>query len=103
MANDKVYDTDNVVDALISDPARRDRHHFIDNVDMDRVVTALLRLTMEISVLRDRLDTHESLAQKSGAYTRDDVEAYRPTKDEDSARAARRQQLVARLTRDLAS
>ncbi|MBL8644820.1 MAG: hypothetical protein JNK21_12860 [Rhodospirillaceae bacterium] len=102
MSKDKVYDTDAVVDALISDPARRDRHHFIDTVDMDRVVTALLRLAMEISVLRDRIDTHESLAAKTGAYTRGDVDTYRPSPEEDAARAERRKQLVARLTRDLA-
>lgn len=101
MTQNKVYDTDAVVDALLSDPTRGERHHFIDKVDMDRVVAALLRLSMEISVLRDRLDTHESLAAKAKAYSLEDVEAYRPTPTEEAVRNGRRKTLIARLMRDL--
>ena len=92
--------TDAVVDALMSDPAR-ERFKFIEQVDMDRVVAAILRLTMEVSVLRDRIDTHESLAEKHGGYSRADVESYRPTPEEEQRRAERRNALVARLVRDL--
>ena len=89
-----------VVDALMSDPAR-ERFRFIEQVDMDRVVAAILRLTMEVSVLRDRIDTHESLAEKHGGYSLEDVESYRPTPEEEQGRAERRRTLVARVVRDL--
>ena len=92
--------TDAIVDALMSDPAR-ERFKFIEQVDMDRVVAAILRLTMEVSVLRDRIDTHESLAEKHGGYSQADVESYRPTPEEERRRAERRSTLVARLVRDL--
>jgi len=97
---DSLIDADAIVDALMSDP-NRERHHFIDRVDMDRLVAAILRLTMEISVLRDRLSTHESLAAQHGGYSRDDVEAYAPTPAENQIRAESRQNLVARIVRDL--
>ena len=95
-----VTGTDAVVDALMSDPAR-ERFRFIEQVDMDRVVAAILRVTMEVSVLRDRIDTHESLAEKFGGYSMADVESYRPTPEEEQRRAERRSALVARLVRDL--
>ncbi len=60
-----------------------------------------LRLTMEVSVLRDRIDTHESLAEKHGGYSLADVESYQPTPEEEKRRAARRRTLVARIVRDL--
>ena len=91
---------DAIVDALMSDFSRQ-RHRFIDKVDMDRVVAVLLRLGMEISVLRDRLDTHERLAARSGGYSSADVDAYQPTVEEAQRRNKDRQQLVARIVRDL--
>ena len=93
-------DTKAIVDALMSDPSR-ERNHFIENVDMDRVVAALVRLTMEVSVLRDRLDAHESLSAQHNLYTAADVDAFKPSAEEDAARGNRRAQLIARLVRDL--
>ena len=92
--------TDAIVNALMSDPAR-ERFKFIEQVDMDRVVAAILRLTMEVSVLRDRIDTHESLAERHGGYSLADVESYRPTPEEEKRRGQRRETLVARIVRDL--
>ncbi len=101
MTEQKRYDTDAVVDALMSDTSRNARDHFIDQVDMDAVIAALLRLTMEFSVLRDRLDTHECLAAKGKPYSPEDVEAYSPTAEEEQRRLANRQHLISRLVRDL--
>lgn len=101
--NDKPKDLAGVeatVDALMSNPLR-ERHKFIDQVDMDSIVAVLLRLGMEISVLRERLDAHESLAQKYGVYSFDEVDAYQPTAEEAQRRERRRKQLVARIVRDL--
>lgn len=101
MSDHKKYDTDGIVDALMSDRSRNARDQFIDNVDMDRVVAALLRLTMEVSTLRDRVATHESLAATGKPYSENDVDAYMPTTNEEQSRAGKRQRLISRLVRDL--
>ena len=96
----ELENTDAIVDALMSDVSR-ERHKFIDKVDMDRVVATLLRLTMEISVLRERLDAHEGLAKQHGVFGPADVDAYQPTPEEQDQRNERRSTLIARIVRDL--
>ena len=41
-------------------------------------MTFFLELMMEVSVIRDRLDTVERLLDEKTAITRDDIESYRP-------------------------
>ena len=53
------------VHMLMTDPARA-KPEFVAEAGMDKTISAVMRLAMEISVLRDRLDTHEALAQQSG-------------------------------------
>ena len=101
MTEQKRYDTEALVNALMSDTSRNARDHFIEQVDMDAVVAALLRLTMEVSTLRDRLGAHESLAATGKPYGQEDVDVYRPTPEEEQRRAANRQHLISRLVRDL--
>ncbi|MCC5868077.1 MAG: hypothetical protein JJU27_06155 [Gammaproteobacteria bacterium] len=74
---------------------------FLQEPGMDKAVSAILRLAMEVSVLRDRLATHELLADRSGAYTREEVESFLPDRDEDARRRAWRDDLVERLMHDL--
>jgi hypothetical protein len=93
--------TSALVEALMADPKRREDHTFLQNVDMDRVVAALLRLTMEVSVLRDRLDTYERLGAAGKPVTPDTVEEFVPAPADEAVRLERRKQLIARLVRDL--
>lgn len=74
---------------------------FLKEPGMDKAISAILRLAMEVSVLHDRLATHELLADRSGAYTREEVELFQPDRDEDARRRAWRTDLVERLTHDL--
>lgn len=90
-----------LVEALMSDPKRRKGHTFLQNLDNDRVVAALLRLTMEISVLRDRLDTYERLGAAGKPVTPETVEEFVPAPADEAVRLERRKQLIARLVRDL--
>ena len=69
--------------SMMHDP-KRARPQFIRNVDMDKVVDALLRLAMEVSVIRDRLDIHEALAEQHGIAA-DAVEAPDEPDDPDQA------------------
>ncbi|QIG53589.1 hypothetical protein G6N82_04980 [Altererythrobacter sp. BO-6] len=86
--------------SLLNDPDRK-KPQFLDNPGQDKAVAAILRLAMEISVLRDRIDTHEALAEQSGAYTALDVESYNPDPERAARRAARRKSLIEGLMHDL--
>jgi hypothetical protein len=74
---------------------------FIAQPGMDQAVAAVLRLAMEVSALRDRLDTHEALAEASGAYGAAEIEAYQPDPERRARRAAERARLIDGLMRDL--
>ncbi len=87
--------------ALMTDPARR-KPAFVREEGMDKTLAAIMRLAMEISVLRDRLDTHEALAEQSGAYSSADVEAYRADPERAARRAMGRKKLIEALLHDLA-
>lgn len=92
-------DTSSAV-SMVNDPQRR-KPEFMPEPGQDKAVAAILRLAMEISVLRDRIDTHEALAESSGAYTQEDVEAYAPDPEREAKRAARRKTLIESLMHDL--
>ena len=78
-----------------------ERPRFLAEPGLDTAVAAILRLAMELSVLRDRLDAHEALAERTGAYTSEDVEGFTPPPDRAARRAAERKRLVEGLMRDL--
>jgi hypothetical protein len=73
----------------------------IDNLTADQLVAALLRLTMEISVLRDRLATQGALLEQHGLLEPQAMENYAPTAEELAARGAARTELIAGLIDDL--
>jgi len=61
----------------------------------------LLALAAEVSALRERLDTHERLAEEKQPPTTASVEAYAPTEAVEAARASARRSLIDRMTRVL--
>lgn len=64
--------------------ARGKRPRFHDDDAIDRLITIILTLTSEISVLRDRLDTVEMLGEKAGwlgVGVVDDFVADQPTRE----------------------
>ena len=54
----------------------------------------IMALTGEISVLRERLDTHERLAAEKGVFSGEQVNAYVPDPDTEEERAQGRQALL---------
>ena len=86
--------------SLVNDPQRK-KPEFLSEPGQDKTVAAILRLAMEISVLRDRIDTHEALAERSGGYKQEDVEAYMPDPERATMRAVRRKSLIESLIHDL--
>jgi hypothetical protein len=78
---------------------RGKRPHFFDDPAIDQMMTFMLELTTEVSVLRERLDTVERLLERDGAVTRAAIEAYVPEGEVETERAAWRDAYVKRVFR----
>jgi hypothetical protein len=71
--------------------------HFFDDPNTDRLMTMIMNMAAEISVLRERLDSHEQVAAQKGAFSPADIEAYQPTDAVADAREAWRKTFIDRL------
>ncbi len=77
------------------------RPQYLDTPDADRAVLMILALAAEVSALRERLDTHERLAEAGVPATPAAIEAYQETEAVESSRAAARRALIDRIARVL--
>jgi hypothetical protein len=75
------------------------RSQFFADPDLDQMMTFLLELTAEVSVLRERVDTVERLLDANGSVTRAQIEAFEPNAQADAERTAAREALVRRVLR----
>lgn len=82
--------------------AKGKRPHFFDNPDIDQMMTFILELMTEFSVMRDRLDVVERLLDQHGVVTREAIESFHDEKV-DTERAAWRKDFIARVLRMHAS
>lgn len=73
----------------------------LDKLSNDQVVAVVMRLAMEICVLRDRLRTHEQLLAGHDLLSTEDVEGYTVSKDEAEVRQAARSRLIESIINDL--
>jgi len=64
--------------------AKGKRPVYLDNAKVDRLLTMIMTLASEVSVLHDRLDTLERLAQEKGILSLEDIEAYQPDEQRNS-------------------
>ncbi len=87
---------------LMLDP-KRGKPDFIEQVRSDQLVDVVMRLAMEVSTLRDRLDVHEALAQEQGFGGPEVVDAYQLSEQAQNAQAQRRELWVQRIVHDLTS
>ena len=77
------------------------RPRYMRDEDNDRVWFTLVNVLGEVSALRDRLDTHEALAERGLLPTREAVEAYRPDAERSRARGDERAKTLRRVYRML--
>lgn len=77
------------------------RPRYLSGADADRAVMMILALAAEVAVLRDRLDTHERLAESDERAATAAVEDYEPSPAVEAARHAARRALIDRITRVL--
>lgn len=73
----------------------------LESLTADQTVAVILRLAMEISVLRDRITTQEKLLVQNEVFEADDVENYQADAEENTARSAARTELIEGLIRDM--
>jgi hypothetical protein len=58
--------------------AKGRRPEYLDSPFEDRMLSMLMALVGEVSVLRERLDTVERLLEAKGSISRSDIETYAP-------------------------
>ncbi|MCB2106806.1 MAG: hypothetical protein KDE14_03845 [Rhodobacteraceae bacterium] len=75
------------------------RPYFFDDPAIDQMMTFIIELSAEVSVVYDRLDTVERLLETKGTISRADVEGYRATDEVEAERVARRDGYLKRVFR----
>jgi hypothetical protein len=66
-----------------------------------RLMNICMALTLELTVVRERLDTVERLAEKAKVIAQSDIESYQPDETAEAARGAIRKRIMARVFRAL--
>lgn len=88
------------VKTLIHDPSRT-KPEFITDTNVDKLVSVTLRLAMEISVLRDQLDTQRTLLEAHNILPAGAVDSFTPTQEQSQARKKAKEALIANIISDL--
>ena len=81
--------------------AKGRRPQYFDDPAIDRLVSMVLALVGEVSVLRERLDTVERLLEGSGALSREAIERYAPDRAAGEERGLATKAYIARIMRGL--
>jgi hypothetical protein len=79
--------------------AKGKRPQYFDDPAIDRVLSIVLTVAGEVSVLRERLDTVERLLEAKGTISRADIDAYQPDRDAAHERGLATKEYVARIMR----
>jgi hypothetical protein len=79
--------------------AKGRRPFFMNNPESDQLLAMVTALVGEVSVLKDRLDTHEQLARAGKVATPDEIEAFTPDEATEEAREASRVAMLQRVFR----
>jgi hypothetical protein len=81
--------------------AKGKRPDFLGDPASERMLSILLALAGEVSVLRERLDTVERLLEAKGTIDRADIDAYRPDSDAAYDRGVMTKAYIARILRGM--
>jgi hypothetical protein len=82
-------------------PEKLARPRQIDELTPDQLVAALLRLAMEVSVLRDRLHSHELLLEKHDLLSTEVVDGFQAPPETTKQRQQANMELIEKLLGDL--
>ncbi|MDX2143676.1 MAG: hypothetical protein SFV19_10000 [Rhodospirillaceae bacterium] len=81
--------------------AKGKQPQFHDDRAIDQLMAMVTALTAEVSILRDRLDTHERIAEARKLFRKEDVETFQPAPAVVAERSAQRQRLLRKVFRVL--
>ena len=79
--------------------AKGRRPFFLDSADSDKLLAMITALVGEVSILKDRVDTHERLAAVGKVATPEEIEAYEPDEPVEDEREAARVAMLDRVYR----
>ena len=79
--------------------AKGKRPAYFDEPALDRMLSMLMALVGEVSVLRERVDTVERLLEEKGSLDRADIEAFVPDRDAAFERGCLTREYIARVMR----
>lgn len=85
--------------ALAGKRAKGKRPDYFDDFATDRLMSIVMALVAEVSVLRQRQDTVERLLETGEPVTRDAIDAYVPTRDAAYERGVETKAYIARVMR----
>ena len=83
--------------------AKGRRPFFMNNPESDQLLAMVTALVGEVSVLKDRLDTHERLAATGKVATPAEIEAFTPDEAIEDQREASRIAMLQRVFRIIAA
>ncbi|HLP89271.1 MAG TPA: hypothetical protein VK184_11860 [Nostocaceae cyanobacterium] len=81
--------------------AKGKRPVFLANQQTDQLFSMIIALMGEVSVLRDRLDTVERLAEAKGVILKQEIETYQPDTQAMEEREKQRSEYISRILRIL--
>lgn len=84
---------------LASAKPKGKRPFFLEHRDSERLLTVVMALAQEVSVMRERMDTIERLLEKKKTISRNDIESFAPTKAQAAERGAWTQEFLVRILR----
>lgn len=85
--------------ALAAKRAKGKRPEYFDDPAVDRILSIVMALVAEVSVLKQRLDTVERLLESSGTVTRADIEGFVADKQAAYERGVETKAYIARVMR----
>ena len=89
--------------AQLKRKAKGQRPAFFDDPDTDKLVSMLMGLVGEVSVMRDRMDTIERLLGEKGLVSQSDIDNFEPPEDVLMQRAETREMFLGEITRVITS
>ena len=85
--------------SLAGKKAKGKRPQYFDAPENERMLSILMALVAEVSVVRERLDTVERLLDEQGTISREDIENYEPDRDAGFERGLKTREYIARVMR----
>lgn len=79
--------------------AKGRRPFFLESADSDKLLAMITALVGELSIVKDRLDTHERLAAAGKVATPEEIESYSPNESVEDEREALRAEMLDRVFR----